>query len=56
MTTKAVFFILVAAAIAFWAGYNFNAWQYDDLCLDMGGGKNPGNAPICVIEVDVKTL
>ena len=22
----------------------------EDLCLDLGGGKNPGNYPICVLE------
>ncbi|HBM1073547.1 hypothetical protein HA117_20510 [Acinetobacter baumannii] len=30
-----------------------SAWQkfyYQDICLDLGGGQQPGNHPICVIE------
>jgi len=26
------------------------AFIYEDTCLDLGGGKNPGNYPICVVE------
>ncbi len=42
--------IIVAMVAGFYMGIKWNQFQYDDLCLDMGGGKNPGNYPICVIE------
>ncbi len=45
--------LLIAALIgAFYAGMRTQAYLYEDLCLDLGGGKNPGNDPICVIEKD----
>ncbi|MDO4696882.1 MAG: hypothetical protein Q4A49_05080 [Neisseria sp.] len=34
----------------FYAGMRVQAFLYDDLCLDLGGGRNPENYPICVIE------
>jgi len=37
---------------AFYAGMRTQAYLYEDLCLDLGGGRNPGNYPICVIEKD----
>ena len=44
---------LIAALIgAFYAGMRTQAYLYEDLCLDLGGGRNPGNYPICVIEKD----
>ncbi len=39
-----------AAAMSFWAGSEFRKAQYDDVCLDLGGGRNPGQYPICVVE------
>ena len=43
--------LLVAALIgAFYAGMRTQAYLYEDLCLDLGGGKHPGNYPICVLE------
>ena len=43
--------LLIAALIgAFYAGMRTQAYLYDDLCLDLGGGRNPGNYPICVPE------
>ena len=46
--------LLIAALIgAFYAGMRTQAYLYEDLCLDLGGGKNPGNDPICVIEKDI---
>lgn len=43
--------LLIAALIgAFYAGMRTQAYLYEDLCLDLGGGKNPGNYPICVLE------
>lgn len=41
---------LLIAALMFWAGAAFNAMRYEDICLDMGGGRFPGDHPICVIE------
>lgn len=40
---------IAALGLAFQAGRAFEAFRYDDICLDMGGGRNPGNHPICVI-------
>ena len=48
--------LLIAALIGtFYAGMRTQAYLYEDLCLDLGGGKNPGNYPICVIEKDANT-
>lgn len=41
---------LIIGALAFWAGTAFQAAHYYDLCLDLGGGRNPGGHPICVLE------
>ncbi|EGZ51053.1 hypothetical protein HMPREF9370_0312 [Neisseria wadsworthii 9715] len=41
---------LAALMAAFYAGMKFQAYVYDDLCLDLGGGKQPGDYPICVME------
>lgn len=41
--------VFVALIASFQLGRSFERWRYDDLCLDMGGGRNPGNHPICVI-------
>ncbi|WP_096777536.1 hypothetical protein [Neisseria dumasiana] len=45
---------LAALAAAFYAGMKFQAHVYDDLCLDLGGGKQPGGYPICVIERNIE--
>ncbi|RBW63250.1 hypothetical protein SAMN05444000_114117 [Shimia gijangensis] len=42
--------VIVIAAMSFWAGLNFQKAQYNDVCLDLGGGQNPGQHPICVVE------
>lgn len=45
--------LLIAALIgAFYAGMRTQAYLYEDLCLDLGGGKHPGNYPICVLVKD----
>ena len=45
--------LLIAALIgAFYAGMRTQVYLYEDFCLDLGGGKHPGNYPICVIEKD----
>ena len=41
-----VFFLV----LAFYLGIKWQSFIYDDICLDMGGGRNPGNYSICVIE------
>ena len=44
----------IAALIGtFYAGMRTQAYLYEDLCLDLGGGKNPGNYPICVLDKNV---
>jgi hypothetical protein len=35
---------------AFILGMKWQEYQYSDICLDMGGGKNPGESPICILE------
>ena len=53
MTKKnwtAVAAITVAVVVSFWAGSEFQKALYDDRCLDLGGGQNPGQYPICVVE------
>ena len=42
--------VTVIAVMSFWAGLQFQKAQYDDICLDLGGGRNPGQHPICVVE------
>lgn len=45
---------LVAALALFgvgmYAGYTLKTFLYNDACLDMGGGMNPGGEKICVVE------
>ena len=51
--THKVLFILavcIAALMGFWAGTVWYQFNYLDRCLDAGGGANPGNYPICIIE------
>jgi len=42
--------IAVIAVMSFWAGLQLKKAQYKDACLDLGGGENSGQYPICVIE------
>ena len=46
-----VILVVLVAAAAFWAGARYQMFIYDDICLDMGGGRNPGGYPVCVVEV-----
>ena len=41
---------VVAIGAAFWAGSEIQKAAYRDRCLDLGGGRNPGDHPICVVE------
>ena len=31
-------------------GWQLKDWDYTDKCLDIGGGRNPGNYDICVVD------
>ncbi|WP_165090563.1 hypothetical protein [Neisseria yangbaofengii] len=42
--------LLLAISAAFCAGMAFQHYLYEDTCLDLGGGRNPGNFPICVVD------
>ena len=44
------FAIIVSLIIVFFAGIKWTEFQYLDICLDMGGGINPSDNHICVIE------
>jgi len=47
--------IITSLILAFFTGMKWNEFQYNDICLDMGGGKNPGNHPICIVERNIET-
>ncbi|ASP17548.1 hypothetical protein ACG2K1_09125 [Neisseria sp. 23W00296] len=51
---RILFLILLLAA--FRLGMAVQAWLYDDLCLDLGGGANHPDAgvsfPICVLDFE----
>ncbi len=34
----------------FCIGWFVHKAHYADICMDLGGGKNPGEYPICVVE------
>ena len=50
MNVKTMTIIAVTAILAFWLGIKAHEHHYNDICLDLGGGQNPGNYPICVID------
>jgi hypothetical protein len=47
---KFIFSIVTAFVLGIYLGFLIHEFYYTDLCLDSGGGKNPGNYPVCVIE------
>ncbi len=47
---------LFAVGASFWAGSVFQKALYHDRCLDLGGGQNPENHPICVVEAEAQAL
>lgn len=51
---KRILFTFILVVCAFYAGMKFEQFLYLDKCLDLGGGQNPGNYPICVVEVNEK--
>jgi len=40
---------LSGLVLSFFAGMFWTKFQYDNICLDMGGGRNPGSHEICVL-------
>ncbi len=44
------------AALSFYGGASYQTARYDDLCLDLGGGRNPGDHPVCVMDDGAKAL
>ena len=50
--SKVKVFLIYSSLLVFgiYLGTFFYSWHYDDICLDLGGGRNPGDYPICVIE------
>ena len=49
-----ILFGVVLFVLGFLAGEYWNKISYQDICLDIGGGKNPGNYPICVLDKSKK--
>jgi hypothetical protein len=47
---KMIVIMAVTTILAFWLGIKAHERHYNDVCLDLGGGQNPGHYPICVIE------
>ena len=41
---------ILAIALSFWLGVQWESFWYNDKCLDLGGGRNSDNYPICVVE------
>lgn len=52
MMTNATRITIFAAIglLSFWGGLEVQKSLYEDQCLDLGGGRHPGQYPICVIE------
>lgn len=46
---------ILVGSLSFYGGVNYQTARYDDLCLDLGGGRNPGDHPICVVAVNAET-
>ncbi len=46
---KKIFLLAGLLIAAFYVGMKVQAFIYENTCLDLGGGKNPGNYPICVV-------
>lgn len=46
---------LLVGALSFYGGVNYQSARYDDLCLDLGGGRNPGDHPVCVVAANAET-
>lgn len=44
-----IIFAAAAFLLVFYAGMAFQNYLTEDRCLDLGGGRNPGNYPVCVL-------
>jgi hypothetical protein len=44
---------VIFLVIGFFGGYKYFQFNYKDKCLDLGGGQNPKDYPICVVEKKV---
>lgn len=42
--------VLGVSILSFWGGTIYQSATYLERCLDAGGGQNPGDHPLCVIE------
>lgn len=42
--------VLTVGLFMFLAGRAVERYQYEEACLDLGGGRHPGDYPICVLE------
>ena len=49
MKKKRALILLMIVASSFMVGRWYEQFIYADICLDMGGGRNPSGYPICVI-------
>lgn len=47
-----IMLVCLLATITFYLGMLAQQFLYDDMCLDLGGGKNPGDYPICVLPLN----
>ena len=41
--------LIASLGLGFMAGQAFEAWRYEGRCQDLGGSRNPGSLPICVL-------
>ncbi|WP_170607904.1 hypothetical protein [Ruegeria arenilitoris] len=42
--------LLMVGLCMFVAGRAVERYQYEEACLDLGGGRHPGDYPICIME------
>ena len=49
MKTRYVVILIVLIVLSFMAGQQYQPFYYDNLCLDIVGGRHPDNYPICVL-------
>jgi len=50
MQKKFIIGLIFIVIASFKMGQWYQQFHYEDICLDMGGGRNPDGYPICVIE------
>jgi len=42
--------LIITLMVGIFLGIQWEKFNYQDACLDLGGGMNPGNYPVCVVE------